>query len=148
MESTNQKDNHKLIGFVASTFDLLHAGHLLMLRDARKQCDMLIVGLHTDPSIERDWKHKPVETLEERIIRIQACKYIDRAHIYNTEADLYALLKEIKPNMRFLGDEYKGKSFTGDDLPISIVFINRDHNYSSSNLRQRVYEAEHNNHLN
>lgn len=125
-------------GFTCSAFDLLHAGHLIMLKEVRAQCDYLIVGLHTDPSIDRPEKHKPIETVEERKIRLQACKYVDKIITYDTEADLYNLLKELKPDIRFLGEDHKGKPFTGDDLPIKIVYNSRNHNYSSSNLRERI----------
>ena len=125
-------------GFTCSAFDFLHAGHLIMLKEVRAQCDYLIVGLHTDPSIDRPEKHKPIETVEERKIRLQACKYVDKIITYDTEEDLYNLLKELKPDIRFLGEDHKGKPFTGDDLPIKIVYNSRNHNYSSSNLRERI----------
>ena len=125
-------------GFTCSAFDLLHAGHLIMLKEVRAQCDYLIVGLHTDPSIDRPEKHKPIETVEERKMRLQACKYVDKIITYDTEADLYNLLKELKPDIRFLGEDHRGKNFTGDDLPIKIVYNSRNHNYSSSNLRERI----------
>lgn len=125
-------------GFTCGAFDLLHAGHLLMLKEVREQCDFLIVGLQSDPSIDRPDKHKPVETLEERQIRLESCKYVDKIVIYNTEAELYELLKELKPDVRFLGADWEGKHFTGDDLPIKIIFNTRGHNLSSSNLRERI----------
>lgn len=127
-------------GFTCGAFDLLHAGHLLMLKEVREQCDFLVVGLQSDPSIDRPDKHKPIETLEERKIRLEACRYVDQIMIYNTEADLYELLKELKPDVRFLGADWEGKHFTGDDLPIKIIFNTRGHNLSSSNLRERIKE--------
>ena len=127
-------------GFTCGAFDLLHAGHLLMLKEVREQCDFLVVGLQSDPSIDRPDKHKPIETLEERKIRLEACKYVDQIIIYNTEADLYELLKELKPDVRFLGADWEGRHFTGDDLPIKIIFNSRGHNLSSSNLRERIKE--------
>lgn len=126
-----------LRGFTCSTFDLLHAGHLIMLKECKSQCDYLIVGLQENA---REGKDKPIETYEERFIRVSACKYIDKIIPYNTEEDLYNLLKELKPDIRFLGEDHKGKPFTGDDLPIEIVWNSRNHNYSSSNLRQRIYD--------
>ena len=125
-------------GWTCGQFDLLHSGHLIMLKEIRKQCDYLIVGLQTDASIDRPEKHKPIETVEERMIRLQACKYVDKIVIYETEKDLYNLLKEIKPDIRFLGADWKGKHFTGDNLDIKIIFNSRNHNYSSSNLIARI----------
>lgn len=129
-------------GFTCGAFDLLHAGHLIMLKEIKSQCDYLIVGLQTDPSIDRPTKHKPIETIEERLIRLKSCKYVDKIVVYDTELDLYNLLKEIKPDIRFIGADWKGKSFTGDDLPIKIIFNSRDHNYSSSNLIERICQKK------
>jgi len=125
-------------GFTCGAFDLLHTGHLLMLKEVRDQCDFLIIGLHTDPTIDRPEKNKPTETVEERKFRLESCKYVDQIILYNTEKDLYNLLKELKPDVRFLGVDWKGKHFTGDDLPIKIIFNSRGHNHSSSNLRERI----------
>lgn len=125
-------------GFTCGTFDLLHPGHLLMLKEIKDQCDHLTVGLQTDPSIDRPEKHKPVETIEERLIRLKGCKYVDKIVVYETELDLYNLLKELKPDIRFLGEDWKGKHFTGDDLPIKIIYNSRSHNHSSSNLIERI----------
>lgn len=129
-----------LKGFTCGSMDLCHAGHLLMLKDCKAQCDYLIVGLQTDPSLDRPEKNKPVETVEERMIRLKSCKYVDKILIYSTEADLYNLLKELRPDIRFLGEDHKGKPFTGDDLPIKIIYNKRDHDFSSSNLRQRIID--------
>lgn len=125
-------------GFTCGTFDLGHAGHLIMLKEVRKQCDFLIVGLQTDPSLDRPEKHKPIETLEERMIRLKACRYVDEIVVYERESDLVNLLKELKPDIRFVGADWKGRHFTGDDLPIKIIYNSRNHNYSSSNLIQRI----------
>lgn len=125
-------------GFTCGAFDLVHAGHILMFKEIRAQCDFLIVGLQSDPNIDRSEKNRPIETIEERKIKLEACKYIDQIVLYNTEADLYILLKNLKPDVRFLGVDHKGKPFTGDDLPIKIIFNSRDHAYSSSNLRERI----------
>jgi glycerol-3-phosphate cytidylyltransferase len=127
-------------GFTCGAFDLLHAGHLLMLKEVREQCDFLIIGLQSDPSLDRREKNKPVETLDERILRLNACRYVDEVVVYNTEAELYELLKKIKPDVRFLGADWKGKHFTGDDLPIKVIFNSRDHGYSSTDLRKRLLE--------
>ncbi|MCK9371027.1 adenylyltransferase/cytidyltransferase family protein [Candidatus Dojkabacteria bacterium] len=129
-------------GITAGAMDLLHAGHLIMLKEIRKQCDHLTVALQTDPSIDRPEKHKPIETVEERMIRLQACKYVDKIVTYDTEQDLYNLLKELKPDIRFLGADWKGKHFTGDDLPIKVIFNSRNHNYSSSNLISRIRNSK------
>ena len=130
---------NKKIGFTCSCFDLLHAGHIIMLEDAKKQCDYLIVGLQSDPTIDRpDTKNKPIQTLEERKIQLKAIKYIDEIIIYNSEKELYELLQKLKPNVRILGSDYINQSFTGDDLNIKIYYHQRTHNYSSSNLRERI----------
>ena len=127
------------MGFTCSCFDLLHAGHILMLEDAKRQCDKLIVGLQTDPTIDRpDTKNKPIQSLEERRIQLQAVKYVDEVFTYDTEKDLYKKLSDIKPDVRILGSDYIGKSFTGDDLDIEIHYHDRNHNYSTTNLRKNI----------
>ena len=129
----------KKIGFTCSCFDLLHTGHILMLKDAKEQCDYLVIGLQTDPTIDRpDVKHKPIQSLKERNIQLEAVKYIDKIIIYETENDLYKLLLDLNPDIRILGSDYKGKSFTGDDLDITIYYHDRNHNYSSTNLRKKI----------
>lgn len=127
--------NNIVKGFTCGVMDLLHPGHLLMLKEIKAQCDFLIVGLQENA---REGKEEPIETFEERMIRLQGCKYVDKILTYNTEEDLYNLLKELKPDIRFLGADHKGKSFTGDDLPIKVIFNSRDHSYSSTNLRKRI----------
>ena len=135
---TIMNKNH-IIGFTCSCFDLLHAGHILMLKDAKDQCDYLIVGLQTDPTIDRpDSKKKPVQTLEERKIQLEAIKYINEVIVYSSEKNLYNLLIRLNPDIRILGSDYKGKAFTGDDLKIKVYFHNRDHNFSTSNLRNII----------
>ncbi len=131
-----------IVGFTCGALDFLHPGHVLMLKECRGMCDYLIVGLQTDPSLDRPEKGKPVETLEERKIRLEGCKYVDEIIVYEREADLYALLKKLKPDLRFLGEDHRGKPFTGDDLPIKIIFNSRKHNYSSSNLIKRIRKEE------
>jgi glycerol-3-phosphate cytidylyltransferase len=133
--------NHKITGFTCSCFDLLHAGHILMLEDAKKQCDYLIVGLQKDPSIDRKEKNKPIQSLEERKIQLQAVKYIDEIIIYDSEKKLYNLIKKINPDIRILGTDYLNKNFTGKDLDIPIYFHKREHNYSSSNLKKNIYQS-------
>ncbi len=133
------KNKNKKIGFTCSCFDLLHAGHILMLKDAKKQCDYLIVGLQTDPTFDRPKKkNKPIQSLEERRIQLEAIKYIDEIIIYNTELDLYKLLEKIQPNIRILGTDYIDKKFTGNDLDIEIYYHKREHNFSSTNLRKKI----------
>ena len=127
------------IGFTCSCFDLLHAGHILMLQDAKRQCDKLIVGLQTDPTIDRsDTKNKPIQSLEERQIQLEAVKYVDEIFTYDTEEELYKKLLDINPDVRILGSDYIGKSFTGDDLDIEIYYHERNHNYSTTNLRKKI----------
>ena len=134
--------NGSKIGFTCSCFDLLHAGHILMLKDAREQCDYLIVGLQTDPTIDRPEKNKPVQSFQERKIQLEAVRYIDEIVVYETERDLYELLQKINPDVRILGTDYKNKKFTGDDLGISIYYHKREHNYSSTNLRKEIVVKE------
>ncbi len=132
------------IGFTAGAFDLCHAGHMLMFKECKEHCDYLIVGLHTDPTIDRPEKNKPVQDIEERKAQLEAVKYIDKIVLYDTEKELYDLLKknDLGVNVRIIGADWKGKLFTGHDLPLEIIFNTRDHGYSSSNLRKRIYEAE------
>ena len=127
------------IGFTCSCFDLLHTGHILMLKDAKKQCDKLIVGLQTDPTLDRAEKNKPIQTYEERFIQLEAVKYVDDIIKYKTEEELYQLLKLMRPNIRILGSDYQdGRYFTGMELNIPIYYHKRNHNYSSTNLRKKI----------
>ncbi len=135
------------VGFNCSTFDLFHAGHVAMLKIEKQHCDHLIVALQSDPTIDRpDTKNKPVQSLYERYVQISACKYVDEVLVYETEEDLENIFKTQTIHIRFLGEEYRNKSFTGKqyclDKGIDIFYHERDHPYSSSNLRKRVYEAE------
>ena len=130
-------------GFTCSCFDLLHAGHAKMLQDARNQCDYLIVGLQTDPTVDRpDTKNKPIQTLEERQIMLSAIRFVDEIVIYTTEGQLYEYLRDNPPDVRILGTDYKGKDFTGKDLDIDIYYHKRDHNWSTTNLRKRIAKEE------
>ena len=128
-------------GFTASAFDLLHSGHVAMLEEAKTQCDYLVVGLHTNPQIDRPSKNKPVQTSFERYLQLKGCKYVDEIVPYDTEEDLINLLKVTQPDVRILGVEYRGKDFTGKDLPIELYFNTREHDFSSSGLRKRIHEA-------
>ena len=127
-------------GFTCSCFDLLHAGHILMLKDSKEQCDYLIVGLQTDPTLDRPEKNQPIQSFEERYIQLQAVKYIDEIFVYETEEDLYKKILYFNPDVRILGSDYIDKPFTGDDLNIPIYFHNRKHNYSSTNIRKKLLE--------
>lgn len=129
-------------GFTCGAFDLLHAGHILMLQEAKSVCDYLIVGLQTDPSLDRESKNSPVQSLEERRIQIEAVKYVDEVIIYETEKDLLTLLKRLKPDIRIIGADHKGKPFTGHELDIELFFNSRNHSWSSSDLRRRIAEHE------
>ena len=130
-------------GFTCSCFDLMHPGHIKMLQDARDQCDYLIVGLQEDPTIDRpDTKNKPIQTMEERYIMLSAVRFIDEIMIYKTEDDLYSYLKKNKPDIRILGSDYEGKDFTGKDLGIDIYYHKRDHDWSSTEMRQRIIKNE------
>jgi glycerol-3-phosphate cytidylyltransferase len=141
------KTEGKRIGITFSTFDLLHAGHVAMLSDAKNHCDYLIAGLQTDPTIDRpDTKNKPIQSIVERQIQLSACRYVDEVVIYQTEQDLIDLLLILPVDVRVLGVEYEGKRFTGDEAcwsrGIDIVHNGRDHSFSSTSLRKRVVEAE------
>ena len=130
------------IGFTCSTFDLFHAGHIMMLKEARTQCDYLIVGLQTDPTIDRPEKNKPIQGIFERYVQLQACKYVDEIVVYATEKELLDVLQSYPIDVRILGDEYASKSFTGDNLDMELYFNRREHSFSTTELRQRVVDAE------
>ena len=130
------------IGFTCGSFDLLHAGHVLMLKEARMQCDHLIVGLQADPSLDRPQKNKPVQTLEERKTVLRGIKWVDEIRDYSTEEELYEMILLMAPDVRILGADWKGKKYTGHDLNIEVYFNSRGHGWSTSDLRKRVYEAE------
>lgn len=136
------KSHRPRVGITASCFDLLHAGHYLLLKEAKDNCDILVVALQTDPTIDRPEKNRPVQTYEERWIQISGVKYVDFVIKYDTEADLMKILREIYPDIRFLGTDYIGKSYTGEELEIPIKYIDRSHGYSTSDLRKRVMNAE------
>lgn len=129
-------------GFVASCFDLFHAGHIMMLKEAKNQCDYLIVGLQTDPTVDRPEKNKPIQSIFERHIQLEACKYVDEIVVYATEKDLMDVLQSFPIDVRIIGEEYQHKSFTGKELPIEIYYNKRRHSFSTSELRQRVVERE------
>lgn len=141
------KSQGKKIGIVFSAFDLMHAGHVAMLAEARNHCDYLIAGLQTDPSLDRpDTKNRPVQSIVERQIQLASCRYVDEVVVYETEQDLVDLLLILPVDVRILGIEYAQKNFTGrkecNDRGIEVVFNSRDHSFSSSNLRNRVMHSE------
>jgi len=141
------KAEGKRIGITFSTFDMLHAGHIAMLSEAKNHCDYLIAGLQTDPTIDRpDTKNKPIQSVVERQIQLAACRYVDEVVVYQTEQDLIDLLLILPVDVRILGVEYEHKNFTGRNecagRGIEIVFNGRDHSFSSSSLRKRVVAAE------
>jgi glycerol-3-phosphate cytidylyltransferase len=141
------KEDGKKIGITFSTFDMLHAGHIAMLAEAKNHCDYLIAGLQTDPTIDRpDTKNHPVQSIVERQIQLAACRYVDEVVVYQTEQDLRDLLLILPIDVRVLGVEYEDKDYSGREecyrRCIEIVFNGRDHSFSSSSLRKRVAEAE------
>lgn len=141
------KQEGKRIGITFSTFDLLHAGHIAMLSEAKNHCDYLICGLQTDPTIDRpDTKNKPIQSIVERQIQLAACRYVDEVVVYSTEQDLVDLLLILPVDVRILGVEYAEKEFSGKSecelRGIDIVYNGRDHSFSSSSLRKRVYDSE------
>ena len=141
------KDKNLRIGITFSTFDMLHAGHIAMLSEAKNHCDYLICGLQTDPTIDRpDTKNKPVQSIVERQIQLSACRFVDEVVVYQTEQDLMDLLLILPLDVRILGVEYENKDFTGktecESRGIEIIYNGRDHSFSSSSLRKRVVEAE------
>ena len=141
------KSEGKRIGITFSTFDMLHAGHVAMLSEAKNHCDYLIAGLQTDPTIDRpDTKNRPVQSIVERQIQLAACRYVDEVVVYQTEQDLVDLLLILPIDVRILGVEYEHKEFSGkwegEARGIELVFNGRDHSFSSSSLRKRVAQAE------
>ena len=134
------------VGITFSTFDLLHAGHVKMLEEAKRQCEYLIVGLQLDPSLNRPEKNSPSQTIIERYIQLKGCKHIDEIVPYVSEQDLEDILKSFKLDVRIIGQEYKEKPFTGKDYckenGIEIYYNKRDHRFSSSGLRKQVKLAE------
>ena len=137
------------VGFTCSAFDLLHAGHVQMLREARDQCDYLIVGLQMDPSKDRPDKNSPIQSIVERYTQLKGVKYVDEIIPYSTEKDLIDILTMYDISVRILGEEYKSKDFTGKDIcrsrGIELYFNKRSHRFSSSDLRNRVCERENGN---
>lgn len=134
------------IGITFSTFDLLHAGHIMMLAEAKRQCDYLIAGLQMDPTLDRPEKNAPTQTVVERYIQLRGCEYVDEIVPYSTEQDLEDILRSFKLDVRVVGEEYQDKNFTGrkycEEKGIEIYYNSRDHRFSSSGLRQIVANRE------
>jgi len=137
---------NRLIGITCSTFDLLHAGHIIMLEECKKYCDYLICALQVDPSIDRVEKNKPIQSLVERYIQLDAVQYVDKIIPYSTEEELKTIFSSLDLDVRIIGEEYKDKNFTAKDIcmkrNIRFVYNKRDHDFSTSSLRKRIYEQE------
>ena len=136
--------NHTVVGFTCSSFDLLHAGHVLMLEECKRYCDYLIVGLQTDPTIDRPGvKNKPVQSVYERQIQLRGCKYVDEIFVYDSESDLMNMVTSLPIHVRFVGEEYRNKEFTGkkwcEDNQVRIHYNTRKHNFSTTELRKRSH---------
>ena len=129
------------IGFTCGAFDLLHAGHIVMLEEAKDNCDFLMVGLQTDPTLDRSDKNKPVQSIYERYIQLYGLRYVDEVIPYDRETCLMDILTTKSIDVRFIGEEYKDKMFTGQHLPIEIFYTSRQHTFSSTDLRKRVQNA-------
>jgi glycerol-3-phosphate cytidylyltransferase len=138
--------SNKIIGITCSTFDLFHAGHVIMLEEAKRQCDHLIAAIQVDPTIDRISKNKPVQSIIERQIQVAACKHVDEIIVYSTEKELEDIFMSLPIDVRILGEEYRDTEYTGkvicEKRKIDIYFNKRDHYFSSSDLRTRVFETE------
>ncbi len=133
-------------GLVCSAFDLLHAGHVLMLKDARDHCDFLVAGLQIDPSVtEASYrgkkKDKPILSLDERRIILEGLKYVDEIFVYADEPDLYSAIKNLGPHIRILGSDWKGKDVTGQEFADEVYYHERAHDYSTTNLKERIRQT-------
>ena len=129
-----------ITGFIAGTFDVIHPGYVAMLREARNHCEYLTVALHVDPSVERYEKLKPILSVEDRASILLSLTLVDNVHPYKTEEDLVKLLKRYNPDIRFLGDDYKDKKITGEELNIPIYYLDRSHGWSTTKFKKLIYE--------
>ena len=129
------------VGVIAGNFDVIHPGYIYMFNECKKHCDILLLLLHDDPSIERPEKIKPILSLEERIMVLSSLNQIDQIITYQTESDLYEILKKTKIDIRFLGDDYKDKPFTGDDLEIPIHYLDRSHGWSTTKFKKLIADT-------
>ena len=138
--------NKKIVGITCSTFDLLHTGHIIMLEECKKYCDYLICAIQNDPTIDRPEKNKPAQSIVARYIQLDAVKYVDKIIPYNTEKELIEIFSSIDLDVRIIGEDYKGENFTAKDIcqkrDIKIIYNKRDHDYSTSNLRNKIYNIE------
>ena len=130
--------NKEIVGFTAGNFDLLHPGYIITFEEAKRHCDRLLVFLQIDPSLHRKSKYKPVVPLYDRYKALKSIRYIDEVFTYQTEEELYSLIKFWKPDVRILGEDYIGKPFTGDDLPPKIVYTTRAHGWSTTKLKDLI----------
>jgi len=139
---------NRVVGITCSTFDLLHAGHVIMLEECKKYCDYLICALQVDPTIDRPQKNKPIQSLVERYLQLDAVKHVDKIIPYNTEEELITIFSSLDLDVRIIGEEYKDSDFTAKNIclkrGIKLVYNKRDHDFSSSSLRERIYEQESN----
>jgi glycerol-3-phosphate cytidylyltransferase len=139
---------NRVIGITCSTFDLLHAGHIIMLEECKKYCDYLICALQVDPSTDRPEKNKPIQSLVERYLQLEAVNHVDKIIPYNNEEELLTIFASLDLDVRILGEEYKDKKFTGKEIcqkrGIRLVYNKRDHDFSTTNLRERIYIQESN----
>ena len=138
--------NKTTVGITCSTFDLLHAGHIIMLEECKKYCDYLICALQVDPTIDRPSKNKPIQSIVERYLQLDAVHYVDKIIPYATEEELITIFSSLDLDVRIIGEEYKDTNFTGKDVcfkrGIKIVYNKRDHDFSTTSLRERIYEQE------
>lgn len=131
-------EKKEIVGFTAGNFDLMHPGYIYTFEDARKHCDKFIVFLQRDPSLHRKSKYKPVVPLYERYRTLMAIQYIDEVYVYQTEEELYDLIKFFEPDIRILGEDYIDKSFTGDDLPPKVIYTSRAHGWSTTRMKDMI----------
>ena len=131
-------EKKEIVGFTAGNFDLMHPGYIYTFEDAKKHCDKFIVFLQRDPSLHRKSKYKPVVPLYERYRTLMSIQYIDEVYVYQTEDELYDLIKFFKPDIRILGEDYIGKSFTGDDLPPKVIYTSRAHGWSTTRMKDMI----------
>jgi glycerol-3-phosphate cytidylyltransferase len=136
----------KIIGITCSTFDLLHAGHIIMLEECKRYCDYLICAIQVDPTVDRQEKNKPIQSLVERYIQLDAVSYVDKIIPYSTEEELQTIFASLDLDVRIIGEEYKDTQFTAKDIcqkrGIKLEYNKRDHDFSTSSLRQRIYNQE------
>ena len=136
----------KVIGITCSTFDLLHTGHVIMLEECKKYCDYLICALQVDPTLDRPEKNKPIQSIVERYLQLEAVKHVDKIIPYSTEEDLKTIFMSLDLNVRIIGEEYKDQEFTAKNIcqkrGIKLIYNKREHDFSTTSLRKRIYEQE------